>query len=194
MSEMLEAAETAERGLASETVNQFGWLVKSLAAKFAGQASSLREDLEQIGFEELIKATRAWRPGKQAIATFAYARIRGAMLNHIDRDEPPPNEVFSLSTVVGEDETGYPITIADALIDPGPGPEEAFLHEERLEILRKGLESVVSDKERELIQYRFRDDLSVEEIGRLLGITHVAVLKRLQKTLGKLRSFIEEQE
>ncbi len=47
--------------------------------------------------------------------------------------------------------------------------------------------SLLPSEDRLLIQYRYCDELTMEEIGRIFGISKMAVSKRHKKVLGKLR-------
>jgi RNA polymerase sigma factor (sigma-70 family) len=53
---------------------------------------------------------------------------------------------------------------------------------------------LLEERERELLGWRFRDDLSNREIGRLLGIDHKTVGVRLASVLQRLRQFTEVVE
>jgi RNA polymerase sigma factor (sigma-70 family) len=48
----------------------------------------------------------------------------------------------------------------------------------------------LDDEERELISLRYDEELSMEEIGKLLGVSKMAVSKRLKKLHEKLRSSV----
>jgi len=50
----------------------------------------------------------------------------------------------------------------------------------------------LSRKNRELVYYRFWDELTLEEIGAVMGLSRKTVARRLEKALEKMREFIEE--
>ncbi len=50
----------------------------------------------------------------------------------------------------------------------------------------------MSDDERKLLCLYFYHELSMEEIGRRLGVTKMAISKRLRKILDHLRSLMED--
>ena len=67
--------------------------------------------------------------------------------------------------------------------------ERSVLWNLRLENLRKAV-GELSVQEQELISLRYDGELSMEEIGKVFGISKMAVSKRLKKLHEKLRSSV----
>lgn len=67
--------------------------------------------------------------------------------------------------------------------------EQSVLWNLRLENLRDAV-AELSDPERELLSLRYDGELSMEEIGKVLGVSKMAVSKRLKKLHEKLRSSV----
>lgn len=67
--------------------------------------------------------------------------------------------------------------------------ERSVLWNLRLENLRKAV-AELSAQEQELISLRYDGELSMEEIGKVFGISKMAVSKRLKKLHAKLRSSV----
>ena len=67
--------------------------------------------------------------------------------------------------------------------------EDAALRNLQLECLRKAVDGL-DDQGRELVQLRYGRGLTMEEIGKLCGVSKMAVSKRLKKLHEKLRSSV----
>ena len=80
-------------------------------------------------------------------------------------------------------------TVPSSYVPAGRPVERAVLHTLQLENLRNAV-AELSDSEQELISLRYDGDLTMEEIGKLFGISKMAVSKRLKKLHAKLRSSV----
>ena len=67
--------------------------------------------------------------------------------------------------------------------------EQSVLWNLRLENLQKVV-AELGAQEQELISLRYDDDMSMEEIGKVFGISKIAVSKWLKKLHEKLRSSV----
>lgn len=67
--------------------------------------------------------------------------------------------------------------------------EDAALRNLRLENLRKAVDGL-DDQGQDLIRLRYGSDLTMEEIGKIYGVSKMAVSKRLKKLHEKLRSSV----
>ena len=67
--------------------------------------------------------------------------------------------------------------------------ENAALRHLRLENLRKVVDGL-DDQGQDLIRLRYGSDLTMEEIGKIYGVSKMAVSKRLKKLHEKLRSSV----
>ena len=80
-------------------------------------------------------------------------------------------------------------TVPSSHVPAGRPVERSVLHTLQLENLRNAV-AELSDSEQELISLRYDGDLTMEEIGKLFGISKMAVSKRLKKLHAKLRSSV----
>ena len=67
--------------------------------------------------------------------------------------------------------------------------EDLALRNLRLENLRKAVDGL-DDQGQDLIRLRYGSDLTMEEIGKIYGVSKMAVSKRLKKLHEKLRSSV----
>ena len=67
--------------------------------------------------------------------------------------------------------------------------EDAALRNLRLENLRKAVDGL-DDQGQDLIELRYGRGLTMEEIGKIFGVSKMAVSKRLKKLHEKLRSSV----
>ena len=67
--------------------------------------------------------------------------------------------------------------------------ENAALRNLQLETLRKAVDDL-DDQGRDLIRLRYGSGLTMEEIGKIYGVSKMAVSKRLKKLHEKLRSSV----
>ena len=80
-------------------------------------------------------------------------------------------------------------TVLSSHVSAGRPLEQSVLWNLRLENLRKAV-AELSAQEQELISLRYDGELSMEEIGKIFGISKMAVSKRLKKLYEKLRSSV----
>ncbi len=80
-------------------------------------------------------------------------------------------------------------TVLSSHMSAGRPLEQSVLWNLRLENLRKAV-AELSAQEQELISLRYDGELSMEEIGKVFGISKMAVSKRLKKLHAKLRSSV----
>lgn len=68
--------------------------------------------------------------------------------------------------------------------------EDLVLRNLRLENLRKEV-SALSDEERQLISLRYDQELTMEAMGKILGVSKMAVSKRLKKLHNQLKGSVQ---
>ena len=68
--------------------------------------------------------------------------------------------------------------------------EDLVMRNLRLENLRKAV-SALSDEERQLISLRYDQELTMEAIGKILGVSKMAVSKRLKKLHNQLKGSVQ---
>lgn len=80
-------------------------------------------------------------------------------------------------------------TVLSCLGNTDSPVEETAIQALRLETLRKAVQKL-DTQEQNLIALRYGQELTTEEIGRLCGVSKMAVSKRLRKLHEKLRSSV----
>lgn len=80
-------------------------------------------------------------------------------------------------------------TVLSGHVPAGRPLERSVLWNLRLENLRNAV-AELSGSEQELLSLRYDGELSMEEIGKVFGVSKMAVSKRLKKLHAKLRSSV----
>jgi RNA polymerase sigma factor (sigma-70 family) len=73
-----------------------------------------------------------------------------------------------------------------------PESQEAQLHEETLQLVKRALETL-TPKERTLLQLKYEDSMSIEEIAQLHNIKASAVKMRLKRSREKVQRLCAQQ-
>ncbi len=100
---------------------------------------------------------------------------------------------ITISFYATEDDENSDVASGEELIaDPNCDVEMQAFRNIELDILRKALETLTDD-EKQLIYYLFLapEQLTVREIGEMLGIHFVTVSKRKNKAFQKIKKFFE---
>ncbi len=180
----MEDKEIIEQVLAGDN-NAFGALVEryqtrvyNLALRMCGNPDDAF-DLAQEAF------FRAWRglPGFQfdsAFSTWLFRLSANVCLDWLRAKKRRPT--VSLTTVDDEDEE-----VQLELPDPGKGPEELLLAAEDRKALAKALNELPVEY-REILTLRAINDLSYEEISRILNLREGTVKSRLSRARLALRN------
>lgn len=103
-----------------------------------------------------------------------------------------PTADVSLDAPITEDSDD---SLADAVPDPGPSPEEIAIRSEQTAYLdRLAAKAKLSDRERELVRLRFAGDLTRPEVRDRLGVTKQLVHAREAAALEKLRKAVAPED
>lgn len=138
------------------------------------------EDLTQTTFERAFRAWDRFDERKASLRTWLLAIARNALIDHARADRRDTQ--ISVSGL--EDET-------NPALPTHSGPEQTQLG------LSADLEAALSrlsQREREVLAFRFGADLRGREIAELLGITVANVHQLLSRSLRKLRQELEAGE
>jgi RNA polymerase sigma-70 factor, ECF subfamily len=79
------------------------------------------------------------------------------------------------------------------LVSPRPSPEELLLAREELGAVWQATDSL-SEQQRAVFLLRFGEEMSLDEVGSVLGIKVGTVKAQLARATGKIRRIIEERE
>ena len=98
-------------------------------------------------------------------------------------------EVLSYNAMTFDDED---VNGEETLPDPSVNIEEEIIRAFESELFHKAL-SVLTDKERELLDYLYlsKKPISERALGKLYGISHVAITKRKEKIFEKIRTYFQ---
>ena len=154
----------------------FGTAVKMLQDRFVA------EEVAQRVFLRVYWAAKRYRPTAK-FRTWLFTILRRLVLNELRRRSSAEALVFTGDNSEEVATAASPRSPADLLVD-----------KERLDLVERAIASL-PPKQRLAVVLKSYDDLSYEEIGRVLGLSLSAtraLLFRARETLRKALSFIRE--
>jgi RNA polymerase sigma factor for flagellar operon FliA len=152
-----------------------------------------REDLVQCGMIGLIEAACRYRPGKATFKSYAYLRIRGAMIDEVRRlrhgnsdqvragPKFKPPEVVSIDATIADSAETY----ADTVLDPRAEMD----YPQYIELI--GFIEHLDYCARIVIEKYYWRELRLKEIGLGLGISEGRVCQIKARAHKKLRQQLE---
>jgi RNA polymerase sigma factor for flagellar operon FliA len=183
-----------------------------LLARFPAHVD--RQDVRAAAEYGLVQAANAYDPSKGvAFTTFAYYRIRGAVFDLLRetiksaRFEAAANEYmidYSAGTDLSSDAkvkavaTGIVASYFLSLEDPSPSspgqsveaPIDALLRREQRKGIRDALKTL-PEKNRKVLEAYYFEELTLEDIGKRLGLSKSWVSRMHAKGLEMLRPAVE---
>ncbi len=144
-------------------------LIRHQAKPFAGKGVDI-EDLMQEGRIALLTASRTYVPGSGTLWTAARMAVFGAILryvNYVNKD--PQSKGESGECLLDE-------------VDNSPSPLDVLEMEQTL--------SVLSEKERELVNLVFAGGLTAKDVAVTLNIPQGSVDAMLKRAIGKMRAVV----
>lgn len=152
------------------------------------------EDYISIGIIGLMKAIDTFDAGRGRLATYACRCIDNELLMMLRARKKSAKEV-SLYEPVGTDKEGNEIQIYDLCTE-----KDDILctleHQEAVEALRKAVNTVLDDRERDVIIRRYGlngdKEETQQEVGMVYGISRSYVSRIEKRALLKLRAVLEE--
>jgi RNA polymerase sigma-70 factor (ECF subfamily) len=129
--------------------------VVSWCLRFAGDREEAR-DLAQAIFAKAYRQFDSFR-GDSKFSTWLYAITRSECMNFLQarKGRPAPAGLDELEHLAG-----------------GASPEQTLELEGSAQVVRALLEQALDDREREVFTLHYRDDLPLETITRLLGLSN----------------------
>ena len=162
-------------------------LVAHITKKYQNVPEEM-EDYISVGIIGLIKAIDSFDAGRGRLATYACRCIDNELLMMLRAKKKSAREV-SLYEPVGTDKEGNEIQIYD-LCTEKDDVELTLEKSETYEELRKAMESVLEDREREVLIKRYglfgTTEHTQQEVGELYGISRSYVSRIEKKALSKL--------
>ena len=170
-------------------------LVAHIMKKYYAQASD-QEDLISIGTIGLIKGISTFDASKGArLATYAARCAENEMLMHFRSLRKSAQDV-SLSDYIETGADGAALSLMDVVGDDTDLLERVTTREQ-IRQLRKSMESVLTDQERQVIQLRYglggQAPMRQREVAQITGISRSYISRIEKRALEKLRKAIEPE-
>lgn len=164
-------------------------LVAHIAKKYQNVDEDM-EDLISIGTIGLIKAISSFDAGKGKLSTYASRCIDNELLMLLRSKKKSAREV-SLFEPIGTDKEGNEINLLDIIEQEQTDVTEQMELCENTKKMKRLLEEVLNDREREIIYLRYGlltgRDVTQREIGEALNISRSYVSRIEKRALSKLR-------
>ena len=170
-------------------------LVAHIMKKYYAQASD-QEDLISIGTIGLIKGISTFDASKGArLATYAARCAENEILMHFRSLRKSAQDV-SLSDYIETGADGAALSLMDVVGDDTDLLERVTTREQ-IRQLRKSMESVLTDQERQVIQLRYglggQAPMRQREVAQITGISRSYISRIEKRALEKLRKAIEPE-
>lgn len=170
-------------------------LVAHVAKKYS--TFGFDEDIISIGTIGLIKGILSFDNNKNVrLATYAAKCIENEILMHLRATKKYKKDMF-LQEPVGCDKEGNEITMLDILGMDDLSIDELIDTEIQISKLYKRFNSVLKDREKEVLIYRFglflQDELTQKEIAEKMGISRSYVSRIEKKALEKLKNELKKE-
>ena len=170
-------------------------LVAHIMKKYYAQASD-QEDLISIGTIGLIKGISTFDASKGArLATYAARCAENEILMHFRSLRKSAQDV-SLSDYIETGADGAALSLMDVVGDETDLLERVTTREQ-IRQLRKSMESVLTDQERQVIQLRYglggQAPMRQREVAQITGISRSYISRIEKRALEKLRNAIEPE-
>lgn len=178
----------------SQFIEKYQGLIQSLAVKAIRLGNrSCFEDLFQNGVLGLLMAKERYtlyssRGKKVSFGAYAYHWIKSMMFNN-----SPDDFHDSLDSPISSDDEDDSFLLIETIASPLPSVADQFIEGELSHDLWQAVDSL-SKKEREVILLRFKKDMSLESVGRLLNCTRENVRQIEAKAIRKLRHNLIHKE
>ena len=187
-----EAAKEARQILIERNLR----LVAHVAKKYA-QAGEDMEDLISIGTIGLIKAISTFRQEKgNRLGTYAAKCIDNELLMMFRARKKSTREI-SLYEPIGTDKEGNEINLLDVCVQEQVDIVENMDNMEKIGKLSVLIETVLDEREKEIIRLRYglgrEKEMTQREIGKMQGISRSDVSRIEKKALEKLKRAFQSE-
>lgn len=168
-------------------------LVAHIMKKYYSQTSD-QEDLISVGTIGLIKGISTFDPGKGVrLATYAARCVENEILMYFRNNRKSSQDV-SLSDYLDTGTDGAALSLMDVISDD-EDLFETIGNRERLGQVRRAVDTVLTDQEKQVILMRYglggmRPNRQ-REVAAMLGISRSYVSRIEKRALGKLRRTLE---
>jgi RNA polymerase primary sigma factor len=172
------------------------WIRQSILAALAEHPRVVRLPMSQIGLRQKIAHLRQPLASGQDRAVEAWAEELGVSVERVREALVGEGQIRSLDREFGGESEGH--SLSDLVADPDqPLPDAAVLQASAQAHLERLL-SVLDDREQYVLRRYFgfegEDPVTLEQIGRTLGLTRERVRQLKEKALRKLTHGAQVQE
>lgn len=194
--ECLERCRKGDTSARDELIEKNLRLVAYIVKKYAGIGKD-SEDLISIGTIGLIKAIDSFDVDKGIrLATYASRCIDNELLMLIRSEKKQAKEVY-LNESIGSDKEGNEISLIDIIETSDEDVTDKVLLKEDLGKLYDYVETVLSDREKNIIYLRYgipdgSKEYTQREIADIMGISRSYISRIEKKALNKLKKAYDE--
>lgn len=142
--------------------------------RFHTDSADTAEDLAAETFMRVFEAMDRFDPARAEARVWIFGIARNVLRDHFRRAKVRNHVSIGATRDLAAD---------------APSPEERLLREEQQAKLLDGVRQL-GERDRELIGLRYGSELSMAEIGDVLGVRESAVRTRLWRALERLRSVL----
>ena len=169
-------------------------LVAHMTKKYASPERDI-QDLISVGTIGLIKAINSYKPEKGIrLATYAAKCIDNELLMLLRTEKKKAREV-SLYEPIGTDKEGNEISIIEIISDEKPDIVEDYINLERIKIIKKYIQNVLTYREYHIIINRYGlfncNEKTQNEIAKDMGISRSYVSRIEKRALEKLKHLLD---
>ncbi len=194
--ECLERCRKGDTSARDELIEKNLRLVAYIVKKYAGIGKD-SEDLISIGTIGLIKAIDSFDVDKGIrLATYASRCIDNELLMLLRSEKKQAKEVY-LNESIGSDKEGNEISLIDIIETSDEDVTDKVLLKEDLGKLYDYVETVLSDREKNIIYLRYgipdgSKEYTQREIADIMGISRSYISRIEKKALTKLKKAYDE--
>ena len=169
-------------------------LVAHMTKKYASPERDI-QDLISVGTIGLIKAINSYKSEKGIrLATYAAKCIDNELLMLLRTEKKKSREV-SLYEPIGTDKEGNEISIIEIISDEEPDIVEDYINLERMKIIKKYIQNVLTYREYNIIINRYGlfncNEKTQNEIAKDMGISRSYVSRIEKRALEKLKHLLD---
>lgn len=124
------------------------------------------EDLKMITFEKVHANICSYDSSRVVFSTWMYKIALNCLIDHKRKDKYEVLSLDAISSKTSEDNNGMEFQIASDFLSP----EQEMIREQNIKIVRDAISSIENEGIRKMMQYRFIDELTFEEIAELEGL------------------------